>query len=207
MVFLSLSTFSTLKAQNGSIQGTVIDIKTKETIVGANVLIKGTTKGASTYFDVPSGSTVWASASDARRWYLTSSRRNDTLVANADLNISDPFNLNAPNFLPLAASAMLFGSIWDNTSANSITKLKNEIKLYPNPTNGNSSIEISVSKTEKIQINILDMSGKLISTVANEVVQEGIYSKQLQTQELANGLYMIQLITNENVTLYKFMKQ
>lgn len=51
MVFLSLATFSTLKAQNGSLQGIVIDNKTKETIVGANVLIKGTTKGASTDFD------------------------------------------------------------------------------------------------------------------------------------------------------------
>src|SRR5688572_4432959 len=38
-------------AQNGSISGTVTDLKTGETVVGANVVIQGTTVGAPTDID------------------------------------------------------------------------------------------------------------------------------------------------------------
>ncbi|MBU1720617.1 MAG: TonB-dependent receptor, partial [Bacteroidetes bacterium] len=40
-----------LYAQNGSISGEVIDKKSRETIIGANVILKGTTTGASTDLD------------------------------------------------------------------------------------------------------------------------------------------------------------
>ena len=48
--FLALF-ISTLNAQNGSIAGKIIDHKTNETIVGANVVIDGTTVGSSTDID------------------------------------------------------------------------------------------------------------------------------------------------------------
>ncbi|NVO01549.1 MAG: TonB-dependent receptor [Bacteroidetes bacterium] len=47
LTFLSIISFG----QTGSITGVVKDPKTKETIVGANVIIKGTTNGSSTDFD------------------------------------------------------------------------------------------------------------------------------------------------------------
>jgi len=44
-------TFGTLYAQNGSISGVVTDATTKETVIGANVVIEGTTVGAATDID------------------------------------------------------------------------------------------------------------------------------------------------------------
>ena len=44
ILFIGINAYS----QTGSIQGVVIDKKTKETIIGANVVIAGTTIGKST---------------------------------------------------------------------------------------------------------------------------------------------------------------
>jgi hypothetical protein len=41
----------TLSAQTGVIKGTISDSNTKETLIGATVLIQGTIKGASSDFD------------------------------------------------------------------------------------------------------------------------------------------------------------
>jgi TonB-dependent receptor len=53
LLFLSVFALSALavNAQNGSIDGQIIDHKSQETIVGANVVIEGTTVGASTDID------------------------------------------------------------------------------------------------------------------------------------------------------------
>ncbi len=48
-LFLLLSTF--VLAQNGTLSGKVLDVKTNEAIIGANVIIEGTTVGAATDID------------------------------------------------------------------------------------------------------------------------------------------------------------
>ena len=48
LMFLSISS---LVAQNISVQGTITDKKTGETLIGANVLQKGTTNGTITNFN------------------------------------------------------------------------------------------------------------------------------------------------------------
>ncbi len=49
MFFLAITSFSV--AQSGRISGTIVDAKTGETLLGATVLVEGTTKGASADFD------------------------------------------------------------------------------------------------------------------------------------------------------------
>ena len=47
-----------------------------------------------------------------RTWFNKLAYRNDTVNVNSNLKITDPFNLTAPNFLPLATSKMNTGSKW-----------------------------------------------------------------------------------------------
>jgi len=41
------------------------------------------------------------------RWFLTPAFANDTLVNNADLKLTDAFNLEQPNLIPLSGSPLL----------------------------------------------------------------------------------------------------
>ena len=69
-------------------------------------------------------------------------------------------------------------------------------KFYPNPVNGTLYIE---SETEA-DICIIDMSGKTILNIEN-ALQETINTSNLQ-----KGIYLMKVITNEGVTMHKFLK-
>ena len=48
-------------------------------------------------------------------WYLAPERNNSLLVTNDSLQVTDPFNLTGPNFLPLAGSPLLTGASFTNS--------------------------------------------------------------------------------------------
>lgn len=52
-----------------------------------------------------SGATM--TTTELKTWYMKADYKNDTISDNANLKITDPFNLNAPNFLPQAGSPVL----------------------------------------------------------------------------------------------------
>ncbi|MFZ4723913.1 MAG: T9SS type A sorting domain-containing protein [Paludibacter sp.] len=77
-----------------------------DSLVVSNCVLSGMT---SANFLAPSG--TWTVGSE-RTWFNKLAYRNDTVNVNTNLKISDPFNLTAPNFLPLATSKMNTGSKW-----------------------------------------------------------------------------------------------
>ncbi len=66
------------------------------------------------YFLVPSGSTM--SQDSLTNWYLNPLFANDTIINNADLKLTDAFNLSSPNLIPLAGSPVLGAADFTNTN-------------------------------------------------------------------------------------------
>jgi len=161
--------------------------------------------GMVTYFDVPSGGT-WA-ANDERSWFLTASKANDTLVNNSDLLLADPFNLNAPNFLPLASSAMLIGSIW---WVDGIDDVKSNIQtsdVFPNPTTGFTNIEITNLRHTQLRIAVYDVTGRMVKTIADENVEPGIFTTGFDSADMKPGLYFVNIITATKSETIKLLKK
>jgi hypothetical protein len=52
---------------------------------------------------------------DAEAWYTNASKNNQVMATNDMLQITDPFNLTAPNFLPATGSPLLSGASFTNT--------------------------------------------------------------------------------------------
>jgi len=71
--------------------------------------------GMTTTFDVPSGQS-WTAAT-AQSWFLDPSRNNQVVTNNADLVLTDPFNLTVPNFLPAKTIYKLDGWIYVKNNA------------------------------------------------------------------------------------------
>jgi hypothetical protein len=65
--------------------------------------------GCTTPLAVNSGSTF-----DITAWFNTSGWNNTILANNSDLQITNPFNLSSPNFLPLTNSPVLAGASFSN---------------------------------------------------------------------------------------------
>jgi len=56
---------------------------------------------------------------DAEAWYTNASRNNQVLATNDLLQVTNPFNLTALNFLPVTGSSLLGGAAFTNTKLTS----------------------------------------------------------------------------------------
>ena len=70
--------------------------------------------------------------------------------------------------------------------------------IYPNPTN--SVLNVTFSNREAIQmISIIDMTGKIVLQQIGDITQ-------INVQNLAKGIYVVSLVTNDKVINQKFIK-
>jgi hypothetical protein len=74
--------------------------------------------------------------------------------------------------------------------------------VFPNPANDNVSIQLSMKETSNISIDILDLSGRKVMTVLDER-QNGMLSKQVNTNTLSNGNYLVRLLVNGQTSTQK----
>jgi Secretion system C-terminal sorting domain len=66
-----------------------------------------------------------------------------------------------------------------------------EVKIYPNPTPGIFSLQLSILKPGTIKTILFDATGKLLQTT--EFVYNSFASKQFNISNLSNGIYYLQL--------------
>jgi len=88
----------------------------------------------------------------------------------------------------------------------SINNIKNTTKftVYPNPTNDHTSISISLDKTEKVTLTIVNILGKEISR-EEKVLFSGKTTELLDISNFQNGIYFINLQIGNNLTTQKLV--
>lgn len=65
---------------------------------------------------------------------------------------------------------------------------------YPNPFNPNTKIRFSVPKTANVTLEVFDVTGKLVATLANnELVSAGVKEVNFSAANLASGIYFYTL--------------
>jgi len=141
--------------------------------------------GMTTSIDVPASQTWDRAAAEA--WYNTVSFKNAVLAANADLGVTDAFNLTAPKFYLTSGSVLNTGSYWNVTGIfTPKSSSVNSLKVYPNP----ASTEVVIELPEYrglTTIQVTDLTGR---TIINKSVST-VEKETLNITELRNGMYMI----------------
>ena len=74
--------------------------------------------------------------------------------------------------------------------------------IYPNPSNGNASIDFSLLKSNKISIKIFNNLGQLMLINENEY-SVGSHKVILNTNQLSVGIYTIQIIADNSARIIK----
>ncbi len=75
---------------------------------------------------------------------------------------------------------------------------------YPNPFNPTTSIEFTVTKQELVTLEIFDIQGRLVQTLANQEFSPGTYTRTFDAKGLASGVYFYRIKTG-NFTAEKKM--
>ncbi len=83
------------------------------------------------------------------------------------------------------------------------------IKLdsYPNPFSGLTNLKIVIPENGRVEIRILDLSGRLVAKLGNQEYLAGTHELKWSAGALPTGIYLAQMIFNEEVvTTHKLMK-
>jgi hypothetical protein len=71
------------------------------------------------------------------------------------------------------------------------TREEQMVKVFPNPLSNGSAISFSLTQSEKVLLEIYDMNGKLILTVANRIFDLGNHLIELDTDRMNPGIYVL----------------
>jgi hypothetical protein len=79
----------------------------------------------------------------------------------------------------------------------------NEVETYPNPVKGELNIQFSVNESADIRISIVDMIGKELAVISNEIFDNGTHNLAYNTSSLPIGMYLLRIQTEEGVITRK----
>ncbi len=85
------------------------------------------------------------------------------------------------------------------TATNDIAVQVPMLTVFPNPANGNVTFNFNLTETEKVQIVVFDVKGKLVKQITDAKHSAGINNIQVSLNELPAGIYTCKLITNDAV--------
>lgn len=79
--------------------------------------------------------------------------------------------------------------------------------IYPNPSPDVVNLEIFLSSEKRIEIRIIDLSGRLLYYNPPEILQSGYHSKSLQLSTLGiqSGIYLVNIQTSSNSVTRKLI--
>jgi len=96
-----------------------------------------------------------------------------------------------------------------NDEANYARQIQNStgvtsFHLYPTPTNDLLNIQFDGSTANTIQLNIIDMTGKIIHTESRAISDSNI---QFDVNNLNSGIYFVQMTSDKTIITEKFIKK
>lgn len=81
------------------------------------------------------------------------------------------------------------------------------VNIFPNPVNDVVNVSYNVVNTSDVTVEIMDMTGAVVSTVSDESNIQGVQHISVNTSSFAAGVYYVNISTAEGVVKNKFVKQ
>ena len=97
-----------------------------------------------------------------------------------------------------AASQVITGSEEENINAAS-----ESVKLFPNPAKGEATVSIMLEKADRVEVTMFDLNGSQVITPIEKSFGKGLQQLNLNTAELENGIYFVQVSTSNKTTRMK----
>jgi len=109
--------------------------------------------------------------------------------------------LSNPSFGAGAASKFNYSRAVGITRAEDAA---NNVRLYPNPTSSNLTIEFDLAQEADMNIEITNTLGQVVGKVANGNTAAGFHSLQISTANLSSGTYFVRFLDGNKATTQRF---
>jgi hypothetical protein len=94
------------------------------------------------------------------------------------------------------------------TGVNDAPVLENNLNIYPNPFQNSTNISYSLSTTQNVKLEVFDMVGRSIATLANQKQIQGNYTISFNPLDLASSaasMYILRMTIGEQVVTKELM--
>jgi hypothetical protein len=132
-------------------------------------------------------------------------RQNLESIPASALSIDDAITVNSPGrsvqyIMIEAGTKKLFSTSIER-------ELKNEFELtnYPNPFSARTTIQFQTPSNAAVSLDVLDQTGKKISTLVNEILPSGTHHIEFDGSLLPCGIYFYQLKVGKYSTTQKMI--
>lgn len=78
-----------------------------------------------------------------------------------------------------------------------------DLKLFPNPTDQSVQLSFNLKETTDLKIDLFDVSGRLITNIADRKNQSGKISEVINTSTYTNGSYIVRVSANGKISQQK----
>ncbi|MGK0639027.1 T9SS type A sorting domain-containing protein [Schleiferia thermophila] len=112
----------------------------------------------------------------------------------------------ANDLLPVTYKYFNFEYTWTATSTNEFFNSLSNLRIFPNPSNrGPVQVIFENSEAGYYQLEITDITGKIIQSSSLGFVGEGIQRTQVNTADLASGVYLINVRGNSGIATQRMI--
>lgn len=152
---------------------------------------------------IMSGMSNFFASNFERSYFFSTDKKNDTLALNTLLLITDPFNLDAPDFLPLANSPVLKRSVWYESEIQEMNNYS-DINAFPVPFTDQLTIGLNSQNEGLVNIQLVDISGKTVYT-DNQFVLSGQNYLTISSLNLQTGVYFLKVSNSLSTHIIKVL--
>ncbi len=87
-----------------------------------------------------------------------------------------------------------------------IEDVVSDLKISPSPVTSTATIRFNLKNNSSVQLDIVDLSGRIVKTVMKGTYTEGGYEHTLLRQDLgSSGIYLCRLMVKDKIKTMKFM--
>ena len=190
-------------ASNGFGIGSTVN---KTVVVNAIPSITLSSSGASETYCVDEEIVLNASGANTYTW-LPGSNKNASLSLTISLSTPTTYTVNGKSAEGCSSSKVISLIISECTGISNSKSDASQFEIYPNPANQFVKIRTKGISENKVEIELMDVSGKVIRKTTHQFKKD---AKELEfdISELAKGIYFLDLkISDENNQKYKFVKE
>ncbi|MBK6482953.1 MAG: T9SS type A sorting domain-containing protein [Chitinophagaceae bacterium] len=88
-------------------------------------------------------------------------------------------------------------------TSGAVASTPDRIQVYPNPFNNAATVQFQVQQSTNMRLELLDAQGKVALQLYNGIAEAGTFQATLQRNQLPAGVYLLQMVTSEEVVTKK----
>ncbi len=93
----------------------------------------------------------------------------------------------------------------EENTANGGSAITGTLTIYPNPASDYVSVSFDLENNTPVQVNIYDLSGKLVQQSSESGLNSGKQTVRLNTQTLTRGTYLVKMVAGNEISTAKLI--